>query len=494
MQTTIKTLYEKGYNKSQISRMLDVDRKTVRKIITSKERGEPEVPRKEHLSQFDPYKDYILAKMEKGLTIKRIYQDLVREHEISGTYSGVRHYVQKHRPPKQDVFMVMHCLPGEEAQVDFGYIGKLNVGGKARKAWVFLMILSYSRYMYAKIVLDQNVKTFINCHISAFRYFKGVPQIVKVDNLKAAVIEADFYEPLMQRTYAEFASHYGFLPEPCRVYTPTDKGKVESAIKYVKDNCLKQRDFTDIEEADKFLSIWLETIANQRVHGTIHKIPADLFQQNEEDALGALPTTEFTMSASDTAIVGTQCHICYCANYYSVPYQYVDFKVDVIEVNNLLKIYFKGKEIAVHALETRKKGEHITDKNHYPASKNISQAEILSNIKPKVYEIGAGAIEFYDRHVKASGANRQSSTRSLTGLLSLKKKYPDEVINQACTRACHYGSISYQTVKNICEKGVDLLPFGDGDSDCRIESISVSNVRDLCVYSSITALGVIAHD
>jgi len=200
------------------------------------------------------------------------------------------------------------------------------------------------------------------------------------------------------------------------------------------------------------------------------------------------------MSASDTAIVGTQCHICYRANYYSVPYQYVDCKVDVIEVNNLLKIFFKGKEIAIHALETRGKGEHITDKNHYPASKNISQAEILSNIKPKVYEIGNGAVEFYDRHVKASAANRQSSTRALNGLLSLKKRYPDEVINQACLRACHYGSISYQTVRIICEKGIDLLPLGDNNANHCIENISTSKARDLNVYSRITALGVISHD
>jgi len=335
MQTTIKTLYEKGYNKSQIARMLEIDRKTIRKIIVSKENGEIDVPRKEYPSQFDPYKDYIIAKIEKGLTIKRIYQDLLREYGIAGTYSGVRHYVQKHRPPKQDVYMVMQCLPGEEAQVDFGYIGTINIDGKARKAWVFIMILSYSRYMYAKIVLDQSVKTFIRCHIDAFQYFKGVPKIIKIDNLKAAVIAADFYEPLIQRTYAEFATHYGFLPEPCRVYTPTDKGKVEAAVKYVKDNCFKKRDFADIGDADRFLSNWLETIANNRIHGTTHKIPTVLYKEDEMNALGELPTTEFTMSASDTAIVGTQCHICYRANYYSVPYQYIDCKVDVIEVNNL---------------------------------------------------------------------------------------------------------------------------------------------------------------
>lgn len=494
MQTTIKTLYEQGYNKSQIARMLNIDRKTVRNVIKSRENGCEEVPRKEYFSQFDPYENYILAKMEKGLTIKRIYQDLVRDHGITGTYSGVRHYVQRHRPPKQDVFMVLHSLPGEEAQVDFGFIGTLNVGGKARKAWIFIMVLSYSRYMYAKITLDQSVKTFIMCHISAFQYFGGVPKVVKIDNLKAAVIEADFYEPLMQRTYAEFARHYGFLPEPCRVYTPTDKGKVEAAVKYVKDNCFKERDFSDIEEAENFLLNWLKTTANQRVHGTTQKIPAAQFCEKEAKMLGELPAADFTMSASDTAIVGAQCHISYRANYYSVPYQYINCKVDVIEVNNLLKIYFKGKEIALHTLETKRKGEHITDKNHYPSSKNISHAEILSSIQPKIYAIGSGAAEFFEHHVKANASNRQSSTRALNGLLSLKKKYPDEVINQACLRACHYGSISYQTVKIICEKGLDVLPVGDSGHGRSTESISASKVRDLNEYRKIAALGVISHE
>ena len=494
MQTTIKTLYEQGYNKSQIARMLNVDRKTIRKVINSKEGGYTEVPGKEPSSQFDPYKEYILAKMEKGLSIKRIYQDLVREHEITGTYSGVRHYVRKHRPPKQNVFMVMHSLPGEEAQVDFGFVGTLNVGGKSRKAWIFIMVLSYSRYMYAKIVLDQSVKTFIGCHVNAFRYFRGVPQIIKVDNLKAAVIAADFYEPLIQRTYAEFAKHYGFLPQPCRVYTPTDKGKVEAAVKYVKDNCFKGRDFADIEEAEKFLSGWLDQVANQRVHGTTQKIPADLFHQKEAEALGELPASDFTMSASDTAVVGPQCHICYRANYYSVPYEYISCKVDVIEVNNLLKVYFKGKEIALHTLETKRKGEHITDKSHYPSSKNISQAEILSSMKPKIYEIGSGAAEFFERHVKTNTAKHQDSTRALSGLLSLRKKYSDEVINQACKRVCHYGRISYQTVKSICEKGVDMLPPPDGGYEYSTPHIPVSKVRDLNEYRKIAALGVISHE
>ena len=86
--------------------------------------------------------------------------------------------------------------------------------------------------MYVSITLDQSVQTFIRCHVEAFRFFGGVPQTVKIDNLKAAIVETDFYEPTVQSTYAAFADYYGFLPNPCRVYPPTDKGKVESNVKY----------------------------------------------------------------------------------------------------------------------------------------------------------------------------------------------------------------------------------------------------------------------
>lgn len=107
--------------------------------------------------------------------------------------------------------------------------------------------------MYVKIVFEQTVKTFIKCHVDSFKYFGGVPETVKIDNLKAGIIEANFYEPVVQRTYAAFAAHYCFWVKPCRVNTPTDKGKVEKGVHYVKDNCFKGRKFTDVAEAKEFL-------------------------------------------------------------------------------------------------------------------------------------------------------------------------------------------------------------------------------------------------
>lgn len=154
--------------------------------------------------------------------------------------------------------MVNNTLPGEEAQVDFGYIGKIpDPTGKFKKAWVFCMILCYSRLMYCEIVFNQEVETFIRCHENAFKYFGGVPKVVKIDNLKAAILEANFYEPIYQREYKEFGKYHCFSSIPCRVKTPTDKAKIESGVKYVKNNFFKGRSLKTYEEyTDKLFKIY----------------------------------------------------------------------------------------------------------------------------------------------------------------------------------------------------------------------------------------------
>lgn len=299
MHTTIYTLFKQGYNKSQIARLLNVDRKTVRKVIQDIEQ-KGEVERKSKNSVLDNYRQFIEAKVNKGLSAKKIYQDLQAEFGFEGSYSNVRRYVQKvkQKIANSKVYMVLTTLPAEEAQVDFGYIGKIKVDGKFKKAWVFTMVLSYSRYMYAEIVFDQTVETFIQCHKNAFKYFGGVVEVVKIDNLKAGVLNVDFYEAQIQKDYASFASHYGFLPQPCRVYTPTDKGKVESAVKYVKQNCFSGEEFKDIDEAREHLKNWLDDVANVRVHGTTKKVPKEVFLSEEKEKLIALPIEEYHISRS----------------------------------------------------------------------------------------------------------------------------------------------------------------------------------------------------
>jgi transposase len=497
MKTTIKTLYQQGYNKSQIARLLGIDRKTVRNVLkgpdnpsSAKETAGEETKKTRWPSVLDEYREYIQIQAAKDLSVTRIHQGLAEEYGLSVGYSTVRDYVSKLRRSIPKAYMVLHALPGEEAQVDFGYAGIIPVGGKPRKAWVFAMSLSYSRYMYAEITPDQSVRTFIMCHIHAFRFFGGVPQTVKIDNLKAAITAADFYEPLVQRAYADFANHYGFLPNPCRVYTPTDKGKIESNIKYIKENCLKGREFADAADAQVFLEGWLSKTANRRVHGTTAKIPAEAFMESESPKLLPLPDTEYVFSNSKRVTVWTDCHVSYQGNYYSAPYSLIGCEVTVMESNGLVKIYHEGKEVALHPLVCGKKGEHVTDRCHYPSNKNITQAEALEKYRSQMAGIGAGAEEFLAAFEGTMG-QRFAPLRSLAGITSLRKKYGDAALDMACARAVHYGNISYRAVKGICEKGLYCLPLDDG---CQGAPPARPKARSLDEYSGIFGLGVIAND
>jgi len=485
MQITVKTLFEKGYNKTQIAKMLQIDRKTVRKVLKDQDKDSVMV-KKPHPSILGEHREFIEAGIAKELSAMRIFQDLQRDAGFEGAYTTVRDYVRKLKGTLQKVYMVIETLPGEESQVDFGYLGSLNFNGKRKKAWIFVMTLSYSRYMFAKIVFDQSVKTFILCHLEAFKYFGGVPETVKIDNLKADIIENNFYEPVVQRTYAAFAAHYGFWPQPCRIYTPTDKGKVERAVDYIKNNCFKGRDFNDTHAAETFLSCWLENVANARIHGTTKKKPEEIFLNIEKEALQKLTAEDFIFSDSARATLQSNCHLSFKGNYYSAPFQYIGLTLDVIEVNNLVKIYFGQDEIALHQLCTGEKGCHITNRDHYPQRKNISVSDILNRQREEMASIGTEALLFFEEYISRDDFKKYDY-RSITGILSLRKSYPDETIEAACGRARYYGSLTYKMVRRICEKELHHLPVYRNETYLNEQPGELA--RDLSEYVRLSELG-----
>lgn len=481
MHTTIITLYKQGLSKTHIAQDVGCDRKTVRKIIANYEAGKEVVEKKPHPSFWDGYAEYIESGLGKGLSLVRILDDIKINEDIPASYSSLRDYVKKAFPERKPSYMVLHAKPGEEAQIDYGYIGTIPVGGKQRKAWVFVMTLSHSRYMYAEIVFEQSVRSFIRSHVNGFRYFGGVPRLVKIDNLKAGIIETDFYEPLAQRTYAEFSNHYGFLPFPCQIKKPRQKGKVERGIYYVKDNCFKGLEFDDFNAAHARIKSWLGDTANSRTHGTTQKTPKSVFDNVEKAALLPLPGEDFIFSKSRLVTGHSDCHISYARNYYSIPFTYIGMELKAIEINNLLKIYYKDKEIALHIVHYDTKGTHYTNKDHYPKGKNITSAELLSSYKGKMEEIGVGASEFFTRYEEGYKENARFH-RTLAGIVALRKKYPDAAVDQACRRACYYGNISYRAVKKICEAGFEALPLpGDQLTDGALPKkvVSLSKYREM---------------
>ena len=451
MYITIKSLWKRHKNKSMIARLTGHDWKTVAKRIKEIEEGKEYLAKKPHPRVLDDHKEEILEWLEENLSGVRIHEKM-QEEGVKVGYSTVKDYICQIKR-RENIFIRMHTLPGEEAQVDFGYLGYTLYQGKRRKTWVFNMRLSYSRLDYYEIVYDQRVETFIQCHINAFNYFGGIPQYVKMDNLKSAILQANFYEPIYQELYKNFASCYGFHPLPCRIRRPNDKGKVESGIKYVKNNFFLGRKFSGEKDLKERLFKWY-TRTNQRIHGTTRKVPQEVFEKEEKAKLIPLPKEEFKLAKVGTRKVYHDCHIYVDYNYYSVPFEYVGKEVEIELTRNLLKVYSQGKEIALHPRLTDR-GNFSTKPGHYPTYKRYSDTEYQEKYQAKMAHLGTYTEQLFFLVIKE---HPRDWGRTVQGILSLGKTYPDEVIEAACKRALSFGVTRYSVIRNICHNGSYLMP------------------------------------
>lgn len=456
MYTTIITLYKQGISQRQIAIATKINRKTVRKIINNYkiDKIEDPIPYK-RTSKLENWHTKIVSLFETNLTALRIHQE-IQLLGYDGSYSSLTRYLKKHKI-KTNTCVRFHTPPGEEAQVDFGDIGMQRDSlGKIRKAYVFNMRLSYSRLDYYEVVFDQKIATWIQCHINAFNYFGGAAKFVKLDNLKSGVIDSNFYEPIFQKEYKRMAEHYGLLLSPCRVYQPQEKGKVESGIKYVKNNFFAGRKFDRFEQLTKGLERWLEN-ANMRIHGTIKEKPREVFNSKESDHLLSIPLERFDLSSWHYRIVAKDCHITVDNNYYSVPAKYVSENVLVKLTPNLLQIYDNNKLITSHS-RSKSKGVFSTITNHYAIKKRFCPGfeEYDNNLENKMENIGSNCAEILKCLKEENSRDWHKGAR---GIISLQTNYSNELIDKACMRALHYGISSYRNIKAILVNNATSLPM-----------------------------------
>jgi transposase len=442
MYYTVKTLYEKGFSKRKIARELGLHRDTITSILEKVSHGKMDPEPAQKPSKLDPYKESILEWLEQGKSSVLIHEKLLHHFQVPIAYPTVVKYVRNIR--QGEVYIPLISEPGEEAQVDFGYLGLYVKDGKKVKVWCFSMVLSHSRYSYQEVVLDQSVSTFISCHVHAFEYFGGVPQTIKLDNLKAGVISPDFYEPVIQHQYAEFLSHYGSTPITARIRRGQDKGKVESGVKYVKNNFQKRIDHRCYYRLKKDLSHWTDTICNQRLHGTIRKVPARVFEFVEKKALLSLPAGRYEFYQIEKRKASAYAHVSFRYNYYSVPYQYAGYDLVIKSNGSILKVFSGNQKIAVHQI-CMGQGQYITLEEHKPPYKQKKSREYYLS---RMEVIGSFAIDFMETLEKIKPRHWHEMVR---GIIHLEKYYQREQINLSCCRALAYGALSYLEVKNILE-------------------------------------------
>jgi len=389
-------------------------------------------------------------------TVMTSWLRLREEPGLKVSYSSFYRYVKKYLPEclEHAIITVRRDDPpaGEEAQIDYGYLGLLQgpLTGKRHRVWVFIMVLSHSRHMFACAVLHMDQAAWLENHILAFDFIGGVPRRLVLDNLTTGVLKADLYDPRINRGYEEMANHYGVLIDPARAGKPKDKPRVERMVPYVRSSFWAGRTFTSLDEVNRELQNWCLKVAGLRIHGSTRKRPYEVFQAMERAVLKPLPPEPFEIAAWVKAKVGRDCYFYAGGAGYTAPYGYYGKEIMVKLTPRLVQAYYDGELIKTHVRVG--KWQRSTDWDDFPPEKAAffrrtpdwcrHQAESLGE------EVKKTVATLLDDHALYH-------LRQVHGIIRLKDKYGKERLNAACARANAFGDPGYRTVKNILERGLD---------------------------------------
>lgn len=466
LQYSILTLAAHGWSLRRIARELDIHRETVGKHL-GLARSKPAISTpgsgsdaaakpaistpgstagRQSLCQ--PWLAQIEAAVSTGLSAQRIYQDLVCEHGFTGSYQAVKRFVRHLRQIQPVAFVRMEVEPGAEAQVDFGQGAWVMAEGKRKRPHLFRTVLSHSRKGYSEAVWRQTTESFIRCLENAFRYFGGVPKTLVIDNLRAAVTRADWFDPELNPKVEEFCRHYGVVMLPTRPAMPHHKGKVESGINYGQENALKGRRFESLGAENLFLLDWEGGVADTRIHGTTRQQVGKVFQEVERFKLLPLPVSLFPVFEEAPRTVHRDGYIELQRAYYSVPPEYVGRQVWARWESRLVRVFNQRREvIAVHALA--EPGKFTTDPNHLHSPYRHVIQHSLDYLLDRARLIGAHTGSWAEAMVAQRGP---IGTRVLHGLLSLAQKHPVKELESAAQKALHHGAWRLRDLRALLEQ------------------------------------------
>jgi transposase len=465
-QQSIIALHEQGWSGRRIARELGLDRGTVGKYLAgnSKSASNPQIGSAEAdpskpatnpqtgsatvpgpASLCDPWRDQIEAALERGLSIQRIYQDLVVERQFAGSYFSVRRFVLRRVDAQELPFRRMECAPAQELQVDFGLGAWVMENGKRRRPHLLRAVLSHSRKGYSEVVWRQTSESFLCCLENAFRSFGGVTATVVIDNLKAGVIRADWYDPELNPKLEEFARHYGTVILPTKPVMPRHKGKVESAVKYAQNNAVKGRTFESLTAQNAYLADWEKSVADTRIHGTTRRQVGKLFEEVERPALQPLPASLFPVFEEAQRTVHRDGYVEFKRAYYSAPPEYVGRQVWVRQETRLLRLYNTRREqIALHALA--EPGKFTTDPAHLHSCKRHIIERGADYLLDRCRMIGPLTGTWAEAMHQTRGPQ---SLRVMQGLLQLAEKHPAAALEKAAKAATHHGAWRLRDLKRL---------------------------------------------
>jgi transposase len=400
-----------------LARQLGVHHNTVRRVLAQAGQAPGLVAVRP--SMVDTFVPLIRTTLEKYPTLRasRLYA-MVRERGYGGGPDHFRHVVARYRPaPVAEAYLRLRTLPGEQAQVDWGYFGKLKIGRAERALWGFVMVLSYSRHLFLRFFFGNAMANFLRGHVAAFDSFTGVARVLLYDNLKSAVLERVGQAIHFNPTLLELAAHYRFEPRPVAVARGNEKGRVERAIRYIRDSFFAAREFTDLADLNAQATAWCKQIAAERLcpedrSRRVREVFAD-----ERERLLALPDNPFPCEEIEPIDLKHSPYVRFDLNDYSVPHTCVRRRVEVHATLECVRVVHGTQVIATHP-RSWGKGEQIEIAAHVADLVAFKRAARHHRGLDRLHHACPQADAFFAALAERQG-NLGAATTALTKLLDL---------------------------------------------------------------------------
>jgi len=442
----IRELHEqKHLTVPQIADALALDPKTVAKWVERRVyQDRQSAPRP---SKLDSFKGQIVAQLERHpYTAQQLLQQL-QTQGYAGGYTILKEFVRLVRPVRKPAFLMLEFAPGECAQVDWGSFGFVQVDSTRRRLSFFVMVLCHSRMMYVEFTLAEGMEHFLSCHRHALEFFHGSTAKVMIDNLKVGVLDHPRGEPpRFNPRYLDFAAHYGFSPVACQVAKGNEKGRVENGVGYVKKNFLNGLDIPAFTAVNPAARLWLDTVANVRLHGETHCKPSDRFTQ-EKPLLRLLPAMPYDCAVIRSVPANACCRVVLDTNRYTVPHLYASQKLTLKLYPEQLLVYHHEKLIATH-LRCYDRRQDIRNPDHIQDLLVHRQRARQQTYLQAFLSLGPQA-DLYARRLQEK---RLNAPHHIQKIVALSQIYGLDKTARALDDALAYEAYGCEYIANILEQ------------------------------------------
>jgi transposase len=396
----------------------------------------------------DPYLEFVRETLKNypQLRATRIFQ-MVRDRGYAGSIVQLRRVVARLRPIRREAFLRLCVFPGEQAQADWAHFGEVRVGRARRRLSCFLITLSYSRALYLEFFFDQTMENFLRGHVHAFQAWSGAPRIALYDNLKSVVLERRGDAILFNPRLLELCAHYHFLARPCQVRAGNQKGRVERAVRYVRESFWAGRPFSTLEECNRQALLWRDQIAHQRPWpGDDSRTVAQAFEE-EQSRLLPIPEHPFPTDLVRAVHSDKTIYIRFDLNDYSIPPRAVGRPLTLVASDSQVRILDGTEELACHRRSYDRR-QLLLDPTH--------QQELLQEKRKARGSTPGGRLEQAvpesEALLEAAFARGESAGSQTAQLLKLLDTYGPGELREAIREALEHGTPRVSSVAFLLRK------------------------------------------